>query len=652
MRFLPGVALLFILLAVWCSIASGTPRRALRELRGSSPRNVEEVASEEDTLLVSECLSDGSQVALDLFIVAECPFSLTALSNLFEVVAGLQEVSRGKNVDILASVAPLECNQKETSFVGNSFSPDEVGDKLFCQPSVYDSVPKYVWERRSHELLCFQAVVPQRFVNSNFAAFTKCLYDLKDMDTMKECWREIEPRSPDSHSPSRFCRHGNPDFHRVLVRNHESILSSGVETSPVLIINGKRYCGSYSKKELVAAICAANEKVKSPPLTQGWRPGMLHNRLSRPLQCTPVWWDASAVGSSTEPVEHECLVVHGDPMAEYMPVLLTSFILIASVSFFCLIVSRHRIDALLAQQQREQASANHIRELLQILTLEQTFRQQQSSVRTEATRPRTAADIEEILKSKLELKVYGGKIAPEMNQCGKVYPTSEGGEKEAPELNPSIAASTASEGSDKVAPKLNPSVAVSSTSGASDQSDYSINEERQSVRIQRDEMHRDVNGPYSNSFDETFEEINRAQENGFKDGNAHIDDSCPICLENFRMGDPYYVIDCGHIMHKDCLVQWTTKKNECPMCRNTVVQDLDGDESANETQRLDGNSVGIELQNMQSIRRYQHDLELLQRRYPEIIRSTRSTSSIPAIVLPGTSRPVAIMLPSRSLDLT
>lgn len=42
---------------------------------------------------------------------------------------------------------------------------------------------------------------------------------------------------------------------------------------------------------------------------------------------------------------------------------------------------------------------------------------------------------------------------------------------------------------------------------------------------------------------------------------------CSICLEDFKEGDIACILSCYHIFHKDCLIPWLKKNNNCPNCR-------------------------------------------------------------------------------------
>ena len=49
---------------------------------------------------------------------------------------------------------------------------------------------------------------------------------------------------------------------------------------------------------------------------------------------------------------------------------------------------------------------------------------------------------------------------------------------------------------------------------------------------------------------------------------------CAICLSHFQAAEEVSQLLCHehHIFHKQCILQWLVKKNECPMCRRQVYQ--------------------------------------------------------------------------------
>jgi hypothetical protein len=64
------------------------------------------------------------------------------------------------------------------------------------------------------------------------------------------------------------------------------------------------------------------------------------------------------------------------------------------------------------------------------------------------------------------------------------------------------------------------------------------------------------------------------------------DDVCPICLDNFEVGDMVMWSrhnhgSCSHAFHEDCLLQWLLeqRENECPTCRACFIATPDTDDS-------------------------------------------------------------------------
>mmetsp|Transcript_15801 Transcript_15801/g.36585 ORF Transcript_15801/g.36585 Transcript_15801/m.36585 type:complete len:486 (+) Transcript_15801:114-1571(+) len=62
------------------------------------------------------------------------------------------------------------------------------------------------------------------------------------------------------------------------------------------------------------------------------------------------------------------------------------------------------------------------------------------------------------------------------------------------------------------------------------------------------------------------------------------EDVCPICLDNFEVGDivmfsRHNICSCAHVFHKDCLMNWLLeqRENECPTCRACLIVEPDTD---------------------------------------------------------------------------
>ncbi|XP_074279254.1 putative E3 ubiquitin-protein ligase RHG1A [Silene latifolia] len=44
---------------------------------------------------------------------------------------------------------------------------------------------------------------------------------------------------------------------------------------------------------------------------------------------------------------------------------------------------------------------------------------------------------------------------------------------------------------------------------------------------------------------------------------------CCVCQETYKEGEYIGTLDCGHDFHKDCIKQWLSQKNLCPICKTT-----------------------------------------------------------------------------------
>ncbi|KAG9455747.1 hypothetical protein H6P81_000255 [Aristolochia fimbriata] len=67
------------------------------------------------------------------------------------------------------------------------------------------------------------------------------------------------------------------------------------------------------------------------------------------------------------------------------------------------------------------------------------------------------------------------------------------------------------------------------------------------------------------SFRSYFESYVRV---GTVDG---IDDSCPICMDDFLAGDEIGHTECGHSFHFRCIARWICDSLFCPMCRTSSL---------------------------------------------------------------------------------
>ncbi|KAG2242835.1 hypothetical protein Bca4012_054754 [Brassica carinata] len=50
------------------------------------------------------------------------------------------------------------------------------------------------------------------------------------------------------------------------------------------------------------------------------------------------------------------------------------------------------------------------------------------------------------------------------------------------------------------------------------------------------------------------------------DDDDDTDDACSICLEPFTLQDPATVTSCKHEYHLQCIIEWSQRSKECPIC--------------------------------------------------------------------------------------
>uniref|UniRef100_A0A8C5FRI9 Zgc:175214 n=1 Tax=Gadus morhua TaxID=8049 RepID=A0A8C5FRI9_GADMO len=48
--------------------------------------------------------------------------------------------------------------------------------------------------------------------------------------------------------------------------------------------------------------------------------------------------------------------------------------------------------------------------------------------------------------------------------------------------------------------------------------------------------------------------------------------TCAVCLEEFRTRDELGVCPCSHAFHKKCLLKWLEIRSVCPMCNKPILR--------------------------------------------------------------------------------
>jgi hypothetical protein len=46
--------------------------------------------------------------------------------------------------------------------------------------------------------------------------------------------------------------------------------------------------------------------------------------------------------------------------------------------------------------------------------------------------------------------------------------------------------------------------------------------------------------------------------------------NCSICYES----KPIFELECGHIFHYPCILEWTKRKKNCPECRSSQIHNI------------------------------------------------------------------------------
>ena len=56
--------------------------------------------------------------------------------------------------------------------------------------------------------------------------------------------------------------------------------------------------------------------------------------------------------------------------------------------------------------------------------------------------------------------------------------------------------------------------------------------------------------------------------------NKNMDKECEICLGNFIIGEEILTLPCFHFFHCNCISNWLRNKEECPICKSSIIVDI------------------------------------------------------------------------------
>ena len=65
--------------------------------------------------------------------------------------------------------------------------------------------------------------------------------------------------------------------------------------------------------------------------------------------------------------------------------------------------------------------------------------------------------------------------------------------------------------------------------------------------------------------------INKIKKNIISVSDIDENSSCSICLDDFNSTTEILFLDCKHIYHSQCILEWITKDPSCPLCRNSEL---------------------------------------------------------------------------------
>ena len=107
---------------------------------------------------------------------------------------------------------------------------------------------------------------------------------------------------------------------------------------------------------------------------------------------------------------------------------------------------------------------------------------------------------------------------------------------------------------------------------------YNVLRDAEDRNIMELRTYNNMNNVQEESFEndsiEIMERVDDETIQKMVDQELHQDklkEDCLICHDNFEKNNRAIVLSCNHFFHKECIQQWFTKSNKCPLCRNIYI---------------------------------------------------------------------------------
>lgn len=93
--------------------------------------------------------------------------------------------------------------------------------------------------------------------------------------------------------------------------------------------------------------------------------------------------------------------------------------------------------------------------------------------------------------------------------------------------------------------------------------------------------------------------ISKLKTRNFQDANKEEpEETCAVCLENYKDGETLRILPCKHEFHKACIDPWLLNHRTCPMCKSNILKSLGVDMP----EAVSYQSVDVENQHQRSLR--------------------------------------------------